>query len=60
MYTEEQMDIAILKNSTEGILKTLSEIKVEISSNFKWNLCLVLGIYGLGFATLVAKFIGAV
>jgi len=53
-YTQEQLDIALLKYANEGILRTLSEIKSEIKSNFHWMLGLILGIYALGITGLVS------
>lgn len=53
-YTQEQMDIALLKNTNEGILRTLSEIKGEIKSHFHWTMGLILGMYALGITGLVS------
>lgn len=53
-YTQEQLDIALLKNTNEGILRTLSEIKGEIKSNFHWIMGLILGMYALGVTVLVS------
>ncbi len=54
IYTQEQLDIAILKNTNEGILRTLSEIKAEIKSNFHWTMGLVLGLYTVGVGGLIS------
>ncbi len=53
-YTQEQLDIALLKNTNEGVLRTLSEIKNEIKSNFHWTMGLILGMYALGITGLVS------
>jgi hypothetical protein len=53
-YTQEQLDIAILKNTNEGILRTLSEIKSEIKSNFHWTMGLILGLYTIGIGALIS------
>jgi hypothetical protein len=60
LYTQEQMDIALLKNSNEGILRTLIEIKDEIrdirgdiKSQFHWTLGLIFGSYALVIPGLV-------
>ena len=53
-YTQEQLDIALLKNTNEGILRTLSEIKSEIKSHFHWTMGLILGMYALGITGLVS------
>ncbi len=52
-YTQEQLDIALLKNTNEGILRSLSEIKSEIKSNFHWTLGLVLGLYAVGLGAAI-------
>jgi hypothetical protein len=54
IYTQEQLDIALLKNSNEGILRTLTEIKAEIKSNFHWTMGLILGMYAIGLTALVS------
>lgn len=53
-YTQEQLDIAILKNTNEGILRTLSEIKSEIKSHFHWTMGLILGLYTIGIGALIS------
>lgn len=53
-YTQEQLDIALLKNTNEGILKTLSEIKGEIKSHFHWTMGLILGLYTIGVGALIS------
>lgn len=53
MYTQDQLEIALLKNTNEGMLRTLSEIKSEIKSHFHWTMGLILGMYTIGFGALV-------
>lgn len=53
-YTQEQLDIALLKNNNEGILRTLADIKSEIKSNFHWTMGLILGMYALGITGLIS------
>jgi hypothetical protein len=53
-YTQEQLDIALLKNTNEGILRSLSRIESEIKSHFHWTMGLILGIYALGFTGVVS------
>jgi len=59
-YTQEQLEIAILKNSNEGILRTLSDIKTDMKSQFHLVIGLILGIYGMITATAIAKVFGVV
>ncbi len=54
MYTQDQLDIAILKNTNEGILRTLSEIKSEIKSHFHWTMGLIFGLYTIGIGVLIS------
>lgn len=58
MYTQEQLDIALLKNTNEGVLRTLSDIKSEMKSQFHLLIGLVLGIYGMICAAALAKVCG--
>lgn len=58
-YTQEQLDIAILKNNNEGILRTLSDIKAEMKSQFHLMIGLILGIYGVIGSAVLAKAFGA-
>lgn len=53
-YTQEQLDIALLKNTNEGLLRTLTEIKSEIKTQFHWTLGLMFGIYALGITGLIS------
>ena len=53
-YTQEQLDIALLKNTNEGILKTISEMKSDIKSNFHWTMGLILGLYAIGLTGLIS------
>lgn len=63
MYTQEQMDIALLKQEQgnisqsifgmdkrmDGIERKLDHLESEMKANFFW----LLGLYGLGFMTLL-------
>jgi len=53
-YTQEQLDIAILKNTNEGILRTLSRIESEIKSHFHWTMGLIFGLYTIGIGGLIS------
>lgn len=59
-YTQEQLDIAVLKNTNDGVLRTLSDIKSEIKSQFPLVIGLILGIYGMITAAAFAKIMGMV
>lgn len=59
-YTQEQLDIAVLKNTNDGVLRTLSDIKSEIKSQFHLVIGLILGIYGMITAAAFAKVLGMV
>ena len=61
IYTQEQLDIAILKNNNEGILRVmtdfksqLTEIKAEIETHFHWTLGLIFGLYTIGLGAMVS------
>jgi hypothetical protein len=54
IYTQEQMDIALLKNTNEGIMRTLSRIESELKTQFHWTMGLILGLYTIGIGTLLS------
>ena len=54
-YTQEQLDIALLRQRTDGFNQTLIEIKQEIKSQSHMLMSLILGIYGIITATALAK-----
>lgn len=58
-YTQEQLDIALLKNTNEGILRTLFEIKTDMKSQFFFNIGLTLGLYAIIGGAFVSKIFGA-
>lgn len=53
-YTQEQLDLALLKNTNEGILRTLNRIESEIKSHFHWTMGLILGLYTIGIGALLS------
>lgn len=68
-YTQEQLDIAILKNTNEGILKSLdrieteiktqiseirTEIRSEIRTHFHWTTGLIFGLYAISLSALLS------
>jgi hypothetical protein len=57
-YTQEQLDIALLKQKDEEFMRALTEIKSTMSSNFHILLGLIIGIYGVMGATALAKIAG--
>lgn len=57
-YTQEQLDIELLKNTNAGTLRELSDIKTEIKSQFHMVIGLILGIYGMITAAAIAKIVG--
>ena len=64
-YTQEQLDIALLKNTNEGIFRTfqdikdqLREMKSDIKTQGHLNLGLILGIYAMIGAASLAKIFG--
>lgn len=54
MYTQQQLDIAILQNTNTGILATLHRLEAKIESNFHWTLGLILGLYTIGTGYLIS------
>lgn len=65
-YTQEQLDIALLKNTQEGILRTIvtleeniraqiNELKADIKNQGQTHLNLILGIYAIIGAASIAK-----
>lgn len=53
-YTQEQMDIELLKNTNGAMLTTLSRLEYAIDSNFKWTLSLMLGLYAIVMSGLIS------
>lgn len=53
-YTQDQLDIALLKNTNEGILGQLTRIEGEIRSQFHWTMSLIVGVYIIGISALVS------
>lgn len=57
-YTQEQLDIEILKVRNDHISKALQDIKSEIKSQFHLVVGLLLGVYGMITAAGLAKILG--
>lgn len=75
IYTQDQMDIALIKNTQEGMFRVIttlesdiknqicdfkSEVKSELKSQFNTLLTLILGIYGIMGAAAVGKVFGVI
>lgn len=65
IYTQDQLEIALLKNSQEGIGRTLSELKSdfnnlrqEVKTQGYWMMGLQLAMYGLIITPFISKFVG--
>lgn len=69
IYTQEQMDIALIKNTQEGTIRTIGNLekdikgqlvdfKSDIKSQFHLMLGLILGIYGMIGAAALGKVFG--
>lgn len=64
VYTQDQLDMAILKNNQNGFMQSLERIENSINtrldrldqkvdSHFHWTLGLIFGIYALALPTLI-------
>ena len=52
-YTQDQLDIALLKNNNEGILGQLKRIETDMKSQFHWTMSLIIGVYVMGVGALI-------
>ena len=53
MYTQDQLDIVVLKTQTSGIMKTLERLEQKVDSHFHWTLGLIFGMYAMGLTGLI-------
>lgn len=64
MYTQDQLDIALLKNNQSSFMKSLERIENSITSrldkldqkvdsHFHWTLGLIFGMYAMGLTGLI-------
>ena len=53
MYTQEQMDIVVLKTQQTGIMKTLERLEQKVGSHFHWMVGLMFGLYTMGLSGLI-------
>lgn len=70
MYTQEQLDIELLKNTNNSIVISLTRLENAIQhnsnatdTNFKWTLGLMLGIYAIvisGLLSAIGKVYGVI
>lgn len=54
LYTQEQLDIALLKNNNEGIIislnrldNSINKLETKIDSNLHWTIGLMFGLYAM-------------
>jgi hypothetical protein len=52
-YTQEQLDIAVLKNNESHIFTILQRLEAKVDSHFHWTLGLIFGVYGLALTGLI-------
>lgn len=53
IYTQEQVDIIVLKTQTTGIMKTLERLEQKVDSHFHWTVGLMFGLYTMGLSVLI-------
>ncbi len=53
MYTQEQLDIALLKQKNSSFEKMLDRFEHKLDSHFHWMVGLMFGIYAIGVTGLV-------
>ncbi len=53
MYTQDQLDIVVLKTQTTGIMKTLERLEQKVDSHFHWTMGLMFGLYTMGLSGLI-------
>ena len=60
LYTQEQMDVALIKKDQSIISKTLERIdsrldrlESKVDSHFHWTMGLIFGVYAMGLTGLI-------
>lgn len=60
MYTQEQLDLELMKNNQSNLSKTLERIEhafqrleQKVDSHFHWTLGLIFGMYAMGVTGLI-------
>ena len=54
MYTQEQLDIELLKQKNSTFEQALSRIEQKVDSHFHWMLGCIIGLYGVSITGLIA------
>jgi hypothetical protein len=54
MYTQEQLDIELIKQKNSTFEQTLIRIEQKVDSHFHWMLGCILGLYGISVTGLIA------
>lgn len=52
-YTQDQMDVIVLKTQQTGIMKTLERLEQKVDSHFHWTVGLMFGLYTMGLSGLI-------
>lgn len=53
MYTQEQLEIELLKNNQGHMFKILERLEHKVDSHFHWTLGLILSMYAMGLTGLI-------
>lgn len=56
-YTQEQVDILLLKQRTDDIGGTLKEVKSSIQAHFNWTMGSIFGLYAIAMTGLIGTII---
>ncbi len=54
VYTQEQMDVALLKQKNSTFEQALIRIEQKVDSHFHWMLGCIFGLYGIAITGLLA------
>ena len=54
MYTQEQLDLALLKQRNSTFEQALIRIEQKVDSHFHWLLGSIFGLYGISITGLIA------
>ena len=52
-YTQEQLDLALIKQRNDTFERVLQRIEQKTDSNFHWILGLMFGVYAMGITGLI-------
>lgn len=53
-YTQEQLDVELLKNNQNHLFKILERLEQKVDSHFHWMLGAIFGLYGISVTGLIA------